>query len=63
MTLLTIRQFSKQENVPETALRRLVKTGQAPGFYAGSRFYINAERMRDMLDHANAADGREGESA
>ena len=55
MEFLTIRQFAHRESVPETALRRLVKTGKAPGFYAGSRFYINVERMREMLDNASAS--------
>ena len=60
MELLTIRQFAKSENIPEAFVRRLVKTGQAPGMYSGTRFYVNADRMREVLNHANAS--KDGEA-
>ena len=50
----TIRQTVQSEGIPETALRRLVKAGMIPGFYNGTRFYINVPALREQLAKPNA---------
>ena len=54
----TIRQASRATSVPEWRLRQLVKQKRVPGFYSGSRFYVNLDMFLDQLDaecRANAA--------
>lgn len=53
MEFLSIAQTAKAEKLPATALRRMLKQGTLPGFYAGNRFYVNVERLRQQLDVSN----------
>lgn len=53
MEFLSIAQTAQAEKLPATALRRMLKQGTLPGFYAGSRFYVNVERLRQQLDASN----------
>lgn len=46
---LTIRQAARDSGLPEHALRVLVKRGKIPGFYAGTRFMVNIESLREQL--------------
>lgn len=46
----TIRQVAKLFNLPEHLIRRLVKTGRAPGFYSGNRFYLNVPEFESQLN-------------
>ena len=54
MAFQTIRETVKSEGIPETALRRLVRDGRVPGFYAGNRFYINVSALREQLAKPDA---------
>lgn len=42
----------KVPGLSEHFLRQLIKAGQCPGFYAGSRFYVNITALVEMLDNA-----------
>jgi hypothetical protein len=46
----TIRQVAKLNIIPEYALRRLVKTNRVPGFFSGSRFYVNVPEFQNQLN-------------
>ena len=50
---LTIRQAAARPDCPvsEGTLRRMVKNGEVPGFYSGSRFYINFSQFLEWIDH------------
>lgn len=47
----TIRKTAANPDCPigVGTLRRLVKTGRCPGFYSGTRFYVNYEALIEML--------------
>lgn len=49
----TIRQAARGLGVPETYLRGLVKRRECPGFYAGTRFYINMDVLTEQLDRVS----------
>lgn len=49
MQYLTIKKTAQQENIAEYALRRMVKTGNCPEFYSGTRFYVCVEKLREKL--------------
>ena len=46
---LTIHQTAMQEGIPETALRRMLREKHLPGFYSGTRFYVNVTMLREQL--------------
>lgn len=46
----TIRQTAHETGLPEGMLRARLKRSKLPGFYAGSRYYINAPLLMEMLD-------------
>ena len=48
-TLTTIRPFSKKYGVPENLLRSMVKRGTLPGFFEGTRFYVNEPLALEAL--------------
>ena len=50
MSIITIRPFSRKHNIPENLLRSMVKRGTLPGFFEGTRFYINERLALEMLD-------------
>ena len=57
-TFLTINQTAKEKNISHTALRTMQKQGKLPGFYVGSRFYVNVDMFNEMLNaecRANAS--------
>lgn len=47
---LTIRQAAARGPLTEFRLRVLKAEGRLPGFYAGSRYYINYGKLLEMLD-------------
>jgi hypothetical protein len=49
MTFMTINQTAKSEAIPAHALRTMLKNGQLPGFYSGTRYYVNVEQLRKQL--------------
>ena len=55
-TMLTIRETARTGLIPETALRRLVKRGECPGFYSGTKFLVNYDRLVAWLNSQTASD-------
>ncbi len=55
MPFLTINQTAKSENLPHTVLRRRLAEHRLPGFYAGTRYYVNLDLLREMLDEESRA--------
>ena len=49
---LTINQAAAAGPLAEFRIRQMVKQGNCPGFYAGSRFYVNYPALLEMLDAA-----------
>lgn len=49
MRFLTINEAEKETNIPATRIRKWVKMGIVPGFYAGSRFYVNVDKFLEMV--------------
>lgn len=49
----TIRQTARQTGLPEHHLRQLVKRGECPGFYAGTRFYVNIDALIEQLERVS----------
>lgn len=45
----TVREISKQLNIPERALRCWLKQGLIPFTQAGNRVYISAEWLENKL--------------
>ena len=50
MTVFTIRGEARESNLPEHFLRSLLRQNQLPGFYAGTRYYVNHELFMEQLD-------------
>lgn len=46
----TIRQTAATGVLTEHALRALVKRGQCPGIYSGSRFLVNVPALAELLE-------------
>ncbi len=47
----TIKKASCIPGMPkESAIRRLVKQKRCPGWYSGSRFYVNVDMLLEQLD-------------
>ena len=40
MVIKTIHKTAVDNDIPENLIRTMVKTGEAPGFYRGTRYYI-----------------------
>lgn len=62
MQFLTINQTAKAIGLPHTCIRAMVANNSAPGFYAGSRFYVDVDMLREQLEaecRANAGMGGE----
>ena len=50
MLFLTVSQTAKSEHITAYKLRSMIHRGECPGFYSGSRFYVNVDRLRAILD-------------
>ena len=49
-TYMTIRETASETGLNEGTLRTLLKRSKLPGFYTGSRYYINVPLFMEMLD-------------
>lgn len=61
MNLKTVRQTAALGVLPEFRLRQMQKEGRLPGFYSGTRFYINVDMLMEQLQTecaANAANAQ-----
>ena len=47
----TINQAADALGIPRHWLRRAQKLGRVPGFYAGTRFYVNVQMLQEKLVH------------
>lgn len=47
---LTVTQAVERGPVSRTQLRRMIHNGTAPGYFAGTRFYVNYDRLLEMLN-------------
>lgn len=45
----TIRQIAFSGLIAENALRKMVKRGECPGYYEGTRFMVNVQMLEDAL--------------
>lgn len=62
MQFLTITQAAKETGLPPGTLRAMRNKKLLPGFYAGSRFYINLDMLREQLEAECVANaGKAGE--
>lgn len=50
MHFLTINQAAREIGLPHTCLRSMLADGRLPGFYAGTRYYVNIDVLREKLD-------------
>lgn len=56
----TIRQTGKRPEFPnEGTIRRMVKCGEVPGFYANSRFYVDTVKFAEKLDTLSTLTAKE----
>ncbi len=49
MNFKTIRQVAATGVLPEFRLRALQKAGKLPGFFAGSRYYVDIDALPGVL--------------
>lgn len=47
---LTIRQTARAVGIPEHRIRAWVKVKNVPGFYGGTRFYVDVQKFQQLLD-------------
>lgn len=47
---LTIKQTARKGPYSEYRLRKMLRAGELPGFYSGTRFYVNYELLMEQLD-------------
>lgn len=54
---LTIRQAAADPRCPlrEGTLRAMVKRGEVPGFYSGTRFWVNIDELLTSLTERSTA--------
>ena len=50
MKFKTIRQTAATGILPEHRLRIMQKNAELPGIYAGNRFLVNVDALREQLD-------------
>ena len=64
MRYQTIRTVAKDPAFPnEAMLRGMVKSGICPGFYQGTRFYVDTVLLREHLEHRTSGNSREASNA
>lgn len=47
---LTIKQTARRGPYPEHRLRKMLRIGELPGFYSGTRYYVNYDLLMEQLD-------------
>lgn len=50
--------YSKEKGFPLNRLRGMIKAGVVPGFYSGTRFYIDVDRFQAKLAEAAKTNAR-----
>ena len=55
MQFLTINQAAKAVGLPHTVLRSMLTAHALPGFYAGTRYYVNVDLLRAKLEEDSRA--------
>ena len=50
MSFVTINEAARMGILPAGTLRRMVKTGECPGFRSGNRFLVNVELLEKVLE-------------
>lgn len=63
MNLKTVRQTAALGVLPEFRLRQMQKEGRLPGFYSGTRFYINVDMLVEQLQTECAANAANAANA
>ena len=53
--LLTIRQVAKLGILPEFTMRQMLKRGELPGIFAGTRFYVNVGLLVEQIERESRA--------
>ena len=61
--IATIREFARWQNIPESYVRRMVKTGKLPHTFSGNRCYINVPLALKALDDLSLANVNVTEAA
>lgn len=51
---LTVSKTVKSEHITAYKLRNMIHRGECPGYYSGSRFYVNVDRLREILDRSTS---------
>ena len=50
MQVFTITQEAKQGLLSEFRLRQMQKQGRLPGFYSGTRYYVNHDMLVEQIE-------------
>ena len=50
MQFLTINKTAAEIGLPRSRLRTMLSAHSLPGFYAGTRYYVNVDLLREMLE-------------
>ena len=53
MQFLSINSTAKELGLPPFLIRSMQKRGECPGFFSGSRFYVNVDLLREQLENAS----------
>lgn len=56
----TINQAAKAIGLPHTCLRAMLAQGNLPGFYVGSRYYVNFDMLKEDLEMESRSRSRGG---
>ena len=59
---MTINQAAKAIGLPHTCLRAMLANNSLPGFYSGSRYYVNMEMLKEDLEMESRTRSRGGAS-
>lgn len=59
MEIVTINQAGKRGPLPSSRLRAMLREGRLPGFYSGTRYYVNYTMLMEQLDRESRRNGGE----
>ena len=60
MQFLTINSAAREIGLPHSRLRVMQSEGRLPGFYAGTRYYVNVDQLRAQLEEASRSSVKSG---
>lgn len=63
MRFETVNKTVKSEHVSENLLRGMIRQGTCPGYYSGNRFYVNVDKLLEMLNQSTARRNCEADRA